>query len=57
MCVCRHIFSRTAAVVDTKRGYGGICNVRSAQQESGALLSKNSVLTGGRLNVQCVHFS
>ena len=28
-------FSRTVAAVDTKRGYVGMCNGRSAQQESG----------------------
>ena len=44
--VC-HVFSRTVAVVDTKRGYVSMYNGRSAQQESGALLSKNTVFTGG----------
>ena len=39
-------------VVDTKRGYVGMCNGCSAQQGSEAALSKNSVFTGGRLNVQ-----
>ena len=34
--VCTHVFSRTVAAVDTKRGYVGMCNGRSAQQESGA---------------------
>ena len=38
-CVCRsvcpHVFSLTVAAVDTKRGYVGMCNGRSAQQESG----------------------
>ena len=38
-------FPKTVAVVDTKRGYMGMCNGRSAQQESGAAL--NSVFTGG----------
>ena len=33
--VCSHVFSRTVAAVDTKRGYVGMCNGRSAQQESG----------------------
>ena len=37
--VSPHVFSRTVAAVDTKRGYVGICNVRSAQQESRAALS------------------
>ena len=45
--VCPHIFSRTVAVVDTKRGHVGMCNRRSAKQESGAALSKNSAFTGG----------
>ena len=35
------------AAVDTKRGYVGMCKRRSAQQESGAALSKNSVFTAG----------
>ena len=35
------------AAVDTKRGYMGVCNGRSAQQESGAALSKNSMFTAG----------
>ena len=42
-----HVFSRTVAAVDTKRGYVGMCNGRSAQQESGAALSKNRVFTAG----------
>ena len=33
-------------VVDTKLGYVGMCNGRSAQEESGAALSKNSVFKG-----------
>ena len=45
--VSPHVFSRTVAAVDTKRGYVGMCNVRSAQQESGAALSKNSMFTAG----------
>ena len=43
---CQHVFSRTAAVVDTKRGYVGMCNGRLAQQESGVALSKNSIFPG-----------
>ena len=39
--VCPEVFSRTVAVVDTKRGYVGMCNGRSAQQESGATSSKS----------------
>ena len=35
------------AAVDAKRGYVGMCNGRSAQQESGAALSKNSMFTAG----------
>ena len=34
LSVCPHVFSRTVAVEDTKRGYVGMCNGRSAQQES-----------------------
>ena len=47
LCVflCSHVFSRTVAAVDTKRGYVGMCIGRSAQQESGAVLSKNSMFT------------
>ena len=45
--VCPHVFSRTVAAVDTKRGYVGMCNGCSAQQESGAALSKNSMFTAG----------
>ena len=46
--VSPHVFSRTvAAVADTKRGYVGMCNGRSAQQESRAALSKNSMFTAG----------
>ena len=36
-------FVRTVGAVDTKRRYVGLCNGRSAQQESGAALSKNSM--------------
>ena len=35
------------AAVDAKRGYVGMCNGRSAEQESRAALSKNSMFTGG----------
>ena len=42
-----HVFSLTVAAVDAKRGYVGMCNGRSAQQESGAALSKNSMFTAG----------
>ena len=45
--VCSHVFSRTVAAVDTKRGCVGTCNGRSAQQESRAALSKNSLFTAG----------
>ena len=38
------------AAVDAKRGYVGMCNGRSAQQESGAALSKNSMFTAGAKN-------
>ena len=47
LSVCRNVFSRTVAMVGTKRGYVGMCNGCSAQQESGAALSKNSVFTEG----------
>ena len=42
-----HVFSLTVAAVDAKRGYVGMCNGRSAQQESGAALSKNSMFMAG----------
>ena len=42
-----HVFSRTVAAVDTKRGYVGMCNGRLVQEESGAALSKNSMFTAG----------
>ena len=48
--VCPEVFSRTVAVVDTKRGYVGMCDGRSAQQESGAASSKNSMFTARALN-------
>ena len=35
------------AAVDTKRGNVGMCKGRSAQQESGAALSKNSMFKAG----------
>ena len=47
--VCTHVFSRTVAAVDTKRGYVGMCNERSAQQESGAALSKNNMFTATKI--------
>ena len=52
--VCRsvspHVFSLTVAAVDAKRGYVVMCNGRSAQQESRAALSKNSMFTAGAKN-------
>ena len=45
--VSPHVFSLTVAAVDAKRGYVGMCNGRSAQQESRAALSKNSMFTAG----------
>ena len=45
--VSPHVFSRTVVAVDTKRGYVGMCNGRSEQQESRAALSKNSMFTAG----------
>ena len=47
LSVATHVFSRSMAAVDTKRGCVGMCNGRSAQQESGAALSKNSMFTAG----------
>ena len=47
LCLCSHVFSRTVAAVDTKRGHVGMCKGRSAQQESGAALSKNSMFRRG----------
>ena len=38
------------ATVDAKRGYVGMCNGRSAQQESEAALSMNSMFTAGGKN-------
>ena len=40
-----HVFSRTVAVVDTKHGYVGKYNGRSAKQEPGEV-SKRSVFSG-----------
>ena len=40
LSVCSHVFSRTVAAVDTKRGCVGTYNGRSVQQESGVALSK-----------------
>ena len=45
--VSPHVFYLTVAAVDAKRGYVGMCNGRSAQQESRAALSKNSIVYGG----------
>ena len=39
------------AAVDTKRGYVGMCNGRSAQKESGTSWSKNSVFTRGEAKI------
>ena len=47
LSVCRHVFSRTVAVVDTKRGYVGRYNGCAAQQEAGADSSKNGIFTWG----------
>ena len=48
--VSPHVFSLTVAAVNAKRGYVGMCNGRSAQQESRAALSKNSMFTVGAKN-------
>ena len=50
MCqVYPHVFSRTVAAVDTKRGYVGMCNGRSAQQESAwsGVVQEQHVYGGG----------
>ena len=39
----------------TKRGYVGMCNRRSVQQESGAALSKNSMFTAGSKIIYCYY--
>ena len=39
------------AAVDAKHGYVGMCNGHSAQQESRAALSKNSMFTAGAKNI------
>ena len=49
--VCPHVFSRTVAAVDTKRGYVGMCNGRSAQQESGAQLDIDMLRLMARLGL------
>ena len=47
VCLSVHVrtFSQTVAVVATKRGYVGVCNKCSTQQESGAALSKMFSMT------------
>ena len=50
LSVSPHVLSLTVAAVDAKRGYVGMCNGRSAQQESGAALSKNSMFTARAKN-------
>ena len=47
MWFSQHVFSRTVAAVDTKRGYVDMCNGHSAQQEPVVALSKNSMFTAG----------
>ena len=47
--VSPHVFSLIVAAVDAKRGYVGMCNGRSAQQETGSALS-NSMFTAGAKN-------
>ena len=42
-----HVFSLTVVAVYAKRGYVGMCNGRSVQQESGAALSRNITFTAG----------
>ena len=50
LSVSPHVFSQTVAVVDTKRGYVGMCNWRSAQQEYGAAFLKNTMFTAVAYN-------
>ena len=52
LSVCPYVFFRTLAVVDTKLRCVGMCNGCSAQQESGAALSNNSVFMG-EVKVEC----
>ena len=42
-------------LVDTKRGYEGMCNGRSAQQESGATF--NNIITRGLCTLQVLFIS
>ena len=49
--VYRHVFSRTVAAVDTKRGYVGMCNGRSAQQESGTSYSQRTACSRGEAKI------
>ena len=42
-----HVFSRTVAAVDTKRGYVGMCNGHSAQQVWNAVVKEQRVYGGG----------
>ena len=51
-CICPHVFSRTVAVANVD-----MCYRRLAQQESGAVLSKNSMFRGEAKCIQCVDFS
>ena len=47
LSVCPHVYSRTVAAVE---GYVGMCNGRSAQQESGtSYIVKEQRVYGGRL--------
>ena len=56
LCLCSHVFSRTVAAVDTKRGYVGMCKGRSEQQESGAALSKNSMFKAGGPKIIYIYY-
>ena len=48
LSICTHVFSLT---VDIKRGYVGMCNGRSAQQESGSGVVQEQHVYGGGLTL------
>ena len=51
VCLSARFLLNRGCGIDTKRGYVGTCNWRLAQQESGAALSKNSMVTVGGLKL------
>ena len=50
ICFSARFLSNRGCCIDAKRGYVGMCNGRSAQQESGAALSENRMFTTGAKN-------